>query len=121
DPDGANGGSEEIAGVGPGNGPRGPPGRRGGSRGAEAAHVPAVRHLPVPHELGGLLDHETGRADGLLRAYSLGSDVASATPWGHSCAGVLPADLCQFCRPVRAGWIVLSMGRDWPEGVGRHS
>ena len=37
----------------------------------------------------------------------------------HARAGVVPADLCQFCRPVRAHRIVLSVGRDWPEGVGR--
>ena len=35
----------------------------------------------------------------------------------HARAGVLPADLCQFCRPVRAHRLVVSFGRDWPKGV----
>ena len=61
-----------------------------------------------------------GRADGLLRAYSLGSDLAGATIGRYARAGVLPADLCQFCRPVRAHRIVLSIGRDRPEGLRRH-
>ena len=98
DPDGANGGSAEIAGLGPGNGPSGPPNGRGRAGGAEAAHVPAVGHFPVSEEPGGLLDHQSRRADGLLRAYALGSNPAGPAIGRHARASVLPADLRQFCR-----------------------
>ena len=94
--------AQEIAGLGPRNGPGSPPNGCGRAGGAEAAHVPALGHLPVPKEPGGLLDHESRRADGVLRAYSVGSDLVGPAIGRHARAGILPADLCQFCRSVWA-------------------
>ncbi len=38
----------------------------------------------------------------------------------HAGPGVVPADFCQFCRPVWAHWLVLSIGRHWPQGRRSH-
>src|ERR1700704_6982286 len=107
DPDGTNRGGAQVAGMGVRNGSRRPSARRAG--GAEAADVPAVGYFPIPKEPGGLLDHKFGRANRLLRAYTLGSHFAGATPVSDAGEGVLPADLRESCRPVRARRIILSV------------
>ena len=86
DPDGPNRGSAEIAGLGPGNGPGGPPNGRGSAGGAEAAYVPALGHLPVSEEPGGLVDHES-RA----RRRAITGSLSGFRPCWSNCLGVTPA------------------------------
>ena len=122
DPDGAHRGSEEIAGLGPGNGPGETlPMDAGAPEGQGSPMSRLIGHFPVSEEPGGFLDHESRRADGLLRASLCGFRPCWSSYWASRPHA--PSFLLIFVNFAglfgRVG-IVLFVGRDRPEGVRRH-